>query len=72
MIMKKLMIALFALTSTLSFFTSCSSDSASDSTPVEAAKNYSHSTLELDLLDEVNTYRVSVGLNPLQIIEHNP
>ena len=70
MIMKKLMIALFALTSTLSFFTSCSSDSASDSTPVEAAKNYSHSTLELDLLDEVNTYRVSVGLNPLQIIEH--
>ena len=26
--------------------------------------------LNLELLDEVNAYRVSVGLNPLQIIEH--
>ncbi len=68
--MKKLMITLFALTISLSFLTSCSSDSESVSSPTETEKNYSHSTSELDLLDEVNAYRVSVGLNALQIIEH--
>ena len=68
--MKKLTAALFVLTISLVSLTSCSSDSESVTNSSETAKNYSHSTLELHLLDEVNTYRVSVGLNALQIIEH--
>lgn len=71
LLMKNLMITLFALTIGLSSLTSCSSDSESTtSTSDETVKSYTHSTLELELLDEVNAYRVSVGLNPLQIIEH--
>ena len=68
--MKKLMITLFALTISLSSLTSCSSDSESVSEPIETAKNYTHNAGELELLDKVNEYRVSIGLNPLQIIEH--
>lgn len=70
--MKKLMITLFALTIGLSSLTSCSSDSesASNNTSDGTVKSYTHSNLELELLDEVNTYRVSIGLNPLEIIEH--
>lgn len=52
-------------------FTSCSSDSIDETTTInETAKKYSHSNLELELLDEVNAYRVSIGLNALEIIEH--
>ena len=68
--MKKLMITLFALTISLSSLTSCSSDSESVETVAEAPKSYTHNTTELELLDAVNAYRVSVGLTPLQIIEH--
>lgn len=69
-IMKKIMITFFALTISLPLLTSCSSDSESVSGSNETEKNYSHSAAELELLDEVNAYRVSVGLNALQIIEH--
>ena len=68
--MKNLMITLFVLTIGLSSLISCSSDSESVNEPIETAKSYTHSAIELELLDEVNAYRVSVGLNPLQIIEH--
>lgn len=68
--MKKIMITLFTLTISLPLLTSCSSDSESDFGSNETEKNYSHSAAELELLDEVNAYRVSVGLNALQIIEH--
>lgn len=69
--MKNLIITLFALTIGLSSLTSCSSDSESVSNITNVTeKNYTHSILELELLDEVNTYRVSIGLNPLEIIEH--
>jgi uncharacterized protein YkwD len=71
LLMKNLMITLFALTIGLSSLTSCSADSESTtSTSDETVKSYTHSDLELELLDEVNAYRVSVGLNPLEIIEH--
>ena len=70
LIMKNLMITLFVLTIGLSSLISCSSDSESVNEPIETAKSYTHSAIELELLDEVNAYRVSVGLNPLQIIEH--
>ena len=73
--MRKVMLTLFALF-TISFLTSCSNDSESVDNPTTntestvAAKNYSHSTFELELLDLVNEYRVSKGLNALDIIEH--
>lgn len=73
LLMKKLMITLFVLTISLTSLTSCSSDSESNSSngsSIETEKSYTHSNLELELLDEVNAYRVSIGLNPLQIIEH--
>ena len=71
LLMKKLMITLFALTIGLSSLTSCSSDTESVSNSSnETEKSYTHSNLEIELLDKVNTYRVSVGLNPLEIIEH--
>ena len=72
--MRKVMLTLFALF-TISFLTSCSSDSESvdsGNTPAAeaTARNYNHSTFELELLDLVNEYRVSHGLNTLSIIEH--
>ncbi|MFD2907737.1 CAP domain-containing protein [Flavobacterium ardleyense] len=68
--MKKIIITIVALT--FISLTSCSSDSdnVSNSNPIETAKSYTHAVNELELLDEVNSYRVSVGLIPLQIIEH--
>lgn len=69
--MKKLMINSLALIFTIVSLTSCSSDSESAANPTnESAKSYTHSAAELELLDEVNAYRVSIGLNPLAIIEH--
>lgn len=73
--MKKSVLTLFALI-TISFLTSCSSDSESVDNPTtntvatSTAKSYSHSTFELELLDLVNEYRVSKGLNALDIVEH--
>ena len=56
---------------TILTFTSCSSDSIEETTAMnEIAKKYRHSNLELELLDEINAYRVSIGLNALEIIEH--
>lgn len=60
-----------ALIFTIVSLTSCSSDNESaTNTPDETVRSYTHSASELELLDEVNAYRVSVGLNPLEIIEH--
>ena len=73
--MKKIIINSIALIFTIVSFTSCSSDTDNNSATSGPAANqtikgYTHSTLELELLDEVNTYRVSIGLNALEIIEH--
>ena len=67
--MKK-MINSLALIFTIVSLTSCSSESEGVNEPVETAKSYTHNANELELLDKVNEYRVSIGLNPLQIIEH--
>lgn len=71
--MRKVMLTLFTLF-TISFLTSCSSDSDSvnSNTPIAdaTAKNYNHSSFELELLDLINEYRVNNGLNALTIIEH--
>jgi len=69
--MMKNVINLFALLLPILVLTSCSSDAESvESTAVETAKSYSHTTAELELLDLVNAYRVENGLNALQIIQH--
>jgi uncharacterized protein YkwD len=68
--MKKMLINSFALLFTIVSLTSCSSENEGGNEPIETAKNYTHNASELDLLDKVNAYRVSIGLNPLQIIEH--
>jgi uncharacterized protein YkwD len=68
--MKKMLINSFALLFTIVSLTSCSSENEGGKEPIETAKNYTHNASELDLLDKVNAYRVSIGLNPLQIIEH--
>lgn len=71
--MKKVMLTLFAL-STILLNTSCSSDSEptdiNNNTISETAKSYNHSAFELELLDLLNDYRVSNGLNALSTIEH--
>lgn len=48
---------------------SCST-SESDEAPAPIVQNFSYTTVELDLMDQINTYRVSVGLNALQPINH--
>lgn len=53
--------------------TSCSNEDATPVTntvPTVELKSYSQSSFELELLDLVNEYRVSKGLNALSIIEH--
>ena len=66
-IMKNTKFILFALIFSTFTLTSCSSDSESVSTPTvtETQKSYSHDSIELELLDLVNTYRVDNNLSPL-------
>jgi len=52
---------------------SCSSDSTEDLTTATDAtlvKNYDYRADELELADLINAHRVSLGLNPLQVINH--
>ena len=62
----------FALTAIV--FVSCSSEDAPESNTTNGVtielKNYAQSSYEIELLDLVNSYRVSRGLNALSLIEH--
>ena len=51
---------------------SCSSDSeiATEEIKSEAIENYSYSATELETMNLINQYRISVGLNPLKKINH--
>jgi len=51
---------------------SCSSDSEEIAEPTTAVliQNYDYSDNELELADLINEHRVSLGLNPLQTINH--
>lgn len=52
---------------------SCSSNDTEDSTPVakpQLVKDFNYNTDELQLADLINQHRVSLGLNPLQLINH--
>ncbi len=48
---------------------SCSSDSSED-TQAPIVENFSYSDTELDLMNKINDHRISVGLNPLEQINH--
>ncbi|MFV5700636.1 CAP domain-containing protein [Flavobacterium sp. XS2P12] len=52
---------------------SCSSD-ASDAPVVDTTSqkvvNYSYNAIEIETMDLINSYRVSIGLNPLEKINH--
>lgn len=51
---------------------SCSSDNASAAADVSSLKvaEYTYNATELQTMELINTYRVSVGLNPLEKINH--
>jgi uncharacterized protein YkwD len=52
---------------------SCSSDASEtsiDNTSSQIVENYSYSAAELETMKLINDYRVSVGLNPLEKINH--
>jgi uncharacterized protein YkwD len=50
---------------------SCSSDSSEDlAAPAAIVQTYDYSTAELELEDAINEYRVSIGLNALETINH--
>lgn len=52
---------------------SCSSNDTEDSTPVarpQLVQDFTYNTDELQLADLINQHRVSLGLNPLQLINH--
>ncbi len=48
---------------------SCSSDS-SEETAAPIVENFSYSDVELDLMNKINEHRTSIGLNPLEKINH--
>lgn len=50
---------------------SCSKDEAADEKEdLELITNFDYSAEELDLANRINDYRVSVGLNTLEIVNH--
>jgi uncharacterized protein YkwD len=51
---------------------SCSSNETEETTSPrpELVQNYDYNSSELELADLINEYRVSLGLNPLQLINH--
>jgi uncharacterized protein YkwD len=51
---------------------SCSSNETEETTAVrpELIQNYEYNSSELELADLINEHRVSLGLNPLQLINH--
>jgi uncharacterized protein YkwD len=52
---------------------SCSSDASEDtanSTTAVIVENYTYSDTELETMKLINDYRVSIGLNPLEKINH--
>jgi len=49
---------------------SCSSDASEDTAVTPIVENFSYNEVELDLMNKINEHRVSVGLNPLEKINH--
>ena len=49
---------------------SCSNDATEEKEDLELITNYDYSAEETDLANRINEYRVSVGLNALEIVNH--
>ncbi|MBL7886800.1 MAG: CAP domain-containing protein [Flavobacterium sp.] len=49
---------------------SCSKESSEESEDLELITNYDYSADEIDLANRINAYRVSIGLNSLETINH--
>lgn len=71
--MKVNLLKLMLLLTVIFTMNSCSSDSSevtADSTSAVIVENYAYSATELETMKLINDYRVSIGLNPLEIINH--
>jgi uncharacterized protein YkwD len=71
--MKRNLLSLLLLLAVIFTMNSCSSN-ASEATPVEAKSeivvNYTYSASEIEAMNLINEYRVSVGLSTLEKINH--
>ena len=71
--MKAKLLRVLLLVAVVYTMNSCSSDSSeapSSSTATMKVMDYSYDSSELEAMNLINTYRVSVGLNELQQINH--
>ncbi|MBP6180514.1 CAP domain-containing protein [Flavobacterium sp.] len=72
--MKTKLLRALLLVAVMFTMNSCSSDASEETTVSTAATqkvvNYAYNTSELQTMDLINAYRVSVGLNPLEKINH--
>ena len=71
--MKAKLLRVLLLVAVVYTMNSCSSDSSeapSSSTSTMKVMDYSYDSSELEAMNLINTYRVSVGLNALQQINH--
>ena len=71
--MKAKLLRVLLLVAVVYSMNSCSSDSSetpSSSTATMKVMDYTYNSSELDAMNLINTYRVSVGLNTLQQINH--
>jgi uncharacterized protein YkwD len=71
--MKAKLLRVLLLVAVVYSMNSCSSDSSeapSSSTATMKVMDYTYNSSELEAMDIINTYRVSVGLNALQKINH--
>ena len=71
--MKGILLKLILLLTVIFTMNSCSSDSSevtADSTSAVLVENYAYSDIELETMKLINDYRVSIGLNPLEKINH--
>jgi len=71
--MKAKLLRVLLLVAVVYSMNSCSSDSSeapSSSTATMKVMDYTYNSSELDAMNLINTYRVSVGLNALQQINH--
>ena len=70
--MKRNLLRTLLIVSIVCTLNSCSSDNASSATDVSSLKvaEYTYNATELQTMELINAYRVSVGLNPLEKINH--
>jgi uncharacterized protein YkwD len=71
--MKAKLLRVLLLVAVVYSMNSCSSDSSEDpnsSSDTMKVMDYTYNSSELDAMNLINTYRVSVGLNALQQINH--